>query len=224
MTETYNPFGAVEESAPAVDEPAADSRRNLVALGGLAAVLLAGGAYFLLSGGEDVVEDVAFTPSTTRTTVSASPAPAAVKLPVVTKVPLGRNPFKALYVQPAAAAPAPAQTTPLVTSTGAPTTGSPIVIVVPTPGPTGATPTSSSAPASSLSTVSLTKVDGSGADAVGTFVYDGKTLTGGKGDVMAGKLLVVSLQKTATGTWYAYLKLGEGPKFEVHKGQTVVVQ
>ena len=234
MTESPFPFGAVEDG-PAAAEPAeAGSRRNLLLLGGLAAVLLAGGAYVLLGGGEEAVEDVAFTPRAPRAAAAAgAAAPKPAKLPVATKVPLGRNPFKALYVAPVAAAAAPAGTTQNTpTSTTAPTSGTPIVVVAPVTLPTGTTtpPTSGgtvAAPAarpSTQSTVALKGVSTRTGKAVGTFVYDGQTVTGGKGQVMAGKLKVMSLVPLARGGWYATLKLGDGAAFEVHENQTVVVQ
>ena len=233
MTESPFPFGAVED-APAAAEPAeAGSRRNLLLLGGLAAVLLAGGAYVLLGGGEEAVEDVAFRPGTPRVAAAAAAAPKPAKLPVATKVPLGRNPFKALYVVPVAAAGAPGGTPQITpTSTTTPTSGTPIVVVVPATAPTGTVtpPTSGGTPGapaarpSAQSTVALKGVSTKTGTAVGTFVYDGQTVTGGKGQVMAGRLKVISLIPLTRGGWYAMLKLGDGAAFEVHENQTVVVQ
>ena len=133
MTESPFPFGTVEEAPALEEESESGSRRNLLALGGLAALLVAGGAaFFLLSGGDETSEDVAFVPTTVRP-AAAAPAPKVAKLPVATKVPLGRNPFKALYVQPAAASTstdaAPVATTPVSTS---PVGGAvPIILVGP---------------------------------------------------------------------------------------------
>lgn len=130
MTESPLPYGAVEE-APAEAEAESGSKRNLVALGGLAAVLLAGGAFFLLSGGEEVEDEIAFVPAKARPAVVAAAPPKVAKLPVPTKVALGRNPFKALYVQPAAVS-APsggAPTTPVaVTPVGG---AAPIIVLGP---------------------------------------------------------------------------------------------
>ena len=147
MTESALPFGTVEEAPALEPESESSSRRNLVALGALAAVLVAGGAgFFLLTGGEDTSEDVAFVPPA-RTTVAkpAVAAPKAVKLPVATNVPLGRNPFKALYVQPAAApattGDAPVPPPPVATRpVGAAT---PIIVL----GPGSTTPAAPPAPA-----------------------------------------------------------------------------
>ncbi|MCW2616099.1 MAG: hypothetical protein JWN08_3093 [Frankiales bacterium] len=243
MTESPFPFGAVEEPAAfeVVDEPAADSRRNLIALGGLAAVVLLGGAYFLLGGDDELVDDVAFTPRA-RPAVAPSASPQAVKVPVATKIDVGRNPFKALYVQPAAAAAAPTTVTPVTTTpvtttpvTTTPVGTTPIVIVTPTEGSTTApapqptsggttAPAPPSTPTRTQSTLSLEGVTTKSGTTVGTFVYDGKTVTGSAGDVMDGKLQLISLQQDATGSWFANLKLGDGSPFEIHENQTVVVQ
>ena len=232
MTESPFPFGTVEEAPAPEQEADSGSRRNLVVLGAVAAVLVAGGAFFLFSGGDETSEDVAFVPTTARP-VAAAPAPKVAKLPVATKVPLGRNPFKALYVVPVAAAGAPGGTPQITpTSTTTPTSGTPIVVVVPATAPTGTVtpPTSSGTPAapaarpSTQSTVALKGVSTKTGTAVGTFVYDGQTVTGGKGQVMAGRLKVISLIPLTRGGWYAMLKLGDGAAFEVHENQTVVVQ
>lgn len=247
MTEPFNPFGADGEAPGLVEETetGGDSKRNLIALGGLGAVVLAAGAYFLVSsGGDDALEDTAFVPPQPRAAApAASAAPQAVKLPVATQVALGRNPFKALYVAPAAAA-APAggggTTTPVVTpTTVAPVTGggTPIVVTPPTTGgttapvppqqpTTGGTTAPTAAPTrapAQQSTLSFTSVSRKSGEPVGSFVYDGTMVSGGVGDVMAGKLKVISLQQDATGKWFANLQLGDGSPFEVFEGQKVVV-
>lgn len=88
-----------DASAPA---PAGRSRALLA--GGLAAVLLAGGAYLYLGSGSDDVDEAFVVPHTTRA-VAATPTP----VPVVTALPgpaehrQGRNPFTALRVAPVGA-------------------------------------------------------------------------------------------------------------------------
>lgn len=234
MTESPFAFEAVDENAPFADDEK-DSKRNLIALGALAAVAVAGGAFFLLSGGDDLEEEFAFTPAPRAAAPAASPSAAPVKLPVATKVALGRNPFRALYVQPAAAAaPAAGTTDPATTpTTVTPVSGTPIVIVgpgsapAPAPAPTSTgssapAPAPTQAPARSFSTLRFSGV--SAKTGVASFVYDGTELTGKVGDVMGGKLKLISLQQDATGTWFANLQLGDGSPFEVYEGQTVVVQ
>lgn len=230
-----NPFSAAAEEAPAQSEVAEEesgSRKNLVLGGALAAVVLGAGA-FLFLGGSDEVEE--FTPVTRapRAAPAATAPPAVKKLPVTTKVALGRNPFRALYVQPAAAAAGTGAVSAPTTTTNTSTT--PVVIVdsgsgsapAPAPAPVTNGPAPQPAPApAAQSTVSLKGVTAAkdGANPTGTFVYDGKEVTGAPGDVMAGKLLVISLQQDATGGWFANLQLGDGSPFEVHERQTVVVQ
>lgn len=252
MTESPFPFGTVEQAPALEEESESGSRRNLLALGGLAALLVAGGAaFFLLGGGDETSEDIAFVPATVRP-AAAAPSPKVAKLPVATKVPLGRNPFKALYVQPAAASTstdaAPVATTPVSTSP----VGGPIPIILVGPGstplapapfpvqqpapqqpvpqqpvpqqPPAQQPPAAPAPApAQVGTVSLTGVSGQGGAVEGSFRYEGRVLRGGQGDVMGGQLLVVSLTESDDGTWVAVLKRGDGGPFEVREGETVVV-
>ncbi len=252
MTEPF-PFGTALDEAP-VEEPAASNRRNLIVLGVVGAVALAAGAYFVLGGSGDPTEESFAVPARSRpvATVSASPGP--VVLPVVSTLALGRNPFKALYVAPvvssggggtgttAPVVTAPTATTPVIVQ---PTTTTPVIVVTdstpttsgggsttPTsggttaPAPPAAAPAPAASPAPAQSTVALKAVapGKDGAAPVATFRYDGKTLTGSPGDVMDGKLLLISLQQDATGSWFANLQLGDGSPFEVHERQTVVVQ
>ena len=252
MTESPFPPSTVEEAPALEQEPEGGGRRNLVALGGLAALLVAGGAFFLLSGGEDVQDEIAFVPAKARPSVLAAAPPKVAKLPVATKIALGRNPFKALYVQPAAASTstdaAPAGTTPVSTS---PVGGAtPIILVgpgstplapepfpvqqpapqqppaqLPAPQPPPAQqPPAAPVPApAQVGTVSLTGVSGQGSAVEGSFRYEGRVLRGGQGDVMGGQLLVVSLTESDDGTWVVVLKRGDGGPFEVREGETVVV-
>ena len=234
----FNPFAAADqEVAEYVPEPVQDEapagKRNTLALGALAAVALGAGAFFLLGGGgeEEVVE--ASSSGIVRTPgAAAAPATGPVStLPVASKVTLGRNPFRALYVAPedvpAAAAPAaPAGGTTVPTSTGG-TTTTPIVVVDSGSSSGGTTaPPPAPAPAPAQSTVSLKSVTAGkdGSNPTATFDYDGKTVSGAPGDVMAGKLLVISIQQDVMGGWFVNLQLGDGEPFEVHERQRVVVQ
>jgi len=244
----FNPFSATAEEAPATSEVAEEgSRKNLVLGGALAAVVLGAGAFLFLGGGGDDVEEFTPVAQAPRAAPATSAAPVVKKLPVTTKVALGRNPFRALYVQPAvssgggsggttAAAPVfvPAAPQPAAVPVQiAPVQSAPVqpAPVQPAPAqpapaqPAPAQPAPQPAPAAQ-STVSLKGVTAGkdGAKPTGTFVYDGKTVTGPPGDVMAGKLLVISLQQDNTGSWFAHLQLGDGSPFEVHERQTVVVQ
>ena len=238
MTE-FNPFSAVgdtPEPVEVVEEESTGSRRTVLLVGALAAAAVGAGAFLFLGGGSEE-ELVPFTPAA-QAPAAAAPAasPAApTKLPVTTKQTLGRNPFRALYVQPVAASEDSGSTSTTPTTTTG-TTTTPVVIVdsgaAPAPvsgggaAPAPAQPAPAQpAPAPAQSTVALKGVTAAkdGANPTGTFVYDGKEVTGAPGDVMAGKLLVISLQQDATGGWFANLQLGDGSPFEVHERQTVVV-
>ena len=241
----FNPFGAAAEGCPAAPEATeADpgKRRNVVLGGVLAVAVLGAGAYLFLGGGGE--EDVAFEGSavvrTPRAAASPAASPAVVTLPVSSKVALGRNPFRALYVQPATAVAGPvaapaAASGGSTAATGTGTTTTPVLIVdsgTSTPAGSGGSAPQQPAPApvqpapAAQSTVALKDVAAGkdGANPNGTFVYDGKEVSGAPGDVMAGRLLVLSLQQDATGSWFANLQLGDGSPFEVHERQTVVVQ
>lgn len=238
MTEPYNPFGAVEEAPAFPEDDTAGGKRNLVALGGLGAVLVAGAAYFLVLSGGDATEDaLAIVP---RTPAAAAPAavasPAAVKLPVATKVQLGRNPFKALYVQPAAVAEAPAPAAPATPvavgggttivvgggGTQAPTGGG---TQAPTSG--GGTAAPAPKPAVKEYKLVLTRVFGDeGSDLSAVFTIDGKQQTAKVGSVFGptAEIKLLSLQEgPKEGRWTAVLQVGDGDPFDVVTGTKVYV-
>jgi hypothetical protein len=93
--------------------PAEEARTRtpvLVAAGLAAALALGGGGYFLLSGSEEPVSSAPLSTGVTKTTRKAAPVvkkpavkPAVKTVPVVAKARLGRDPFRALYVEPVAA-------------------------------------------------------------------------------------------------------------------------
>lgn len=236
----FNPFAAsdeVSEYVPeeVVEETADGSKRNLVALGAVAAVALGAGAFFFLGGsGDDDVEEYVPAARAPRAAAPAQTGPVST-LPVASKLTLGRNPFRALYVEPASvSAPTGGTTTTPTTTTGGTTGGTtttPVVIV--DSGTTGGStsggttaPPPAPAPAPAQSTVALKSVTAGkdGSNPTATFDYDGKTVSGAPGDVMAGKLLVISIQQDVMGGWFVNLQLGDGEPFEVHERQTVVVQ
>ncbi|MBC7680513.1 MAG: hypothetical protein H7233_16235 [Pseudorhodobacter sp.] len=243
MTESPFPFGAVEGAPAFDDEPTGDRRRNVIALGALAAVLVGGGAYFLLSGGSDTADEFAFTPAVPRPAAAASPSPqAAVKLPVATKIAIGRNPFKALYVQPVVAAAAPVTDPAAPAPTGG---GTPIVIVSPgdTPtGPTTSTPTTSrptsASPDGPAATAApepavkeykliLKRVFGDGSNLSAVFTVDGKQMTAKVGSTFGptAEIKLLSLQQGPKDEqWTAVLQVGDGSPFDVVTGEPVFVR
>lgn len=247
MTESPFPFGTAEEAPALEQESESGSRRNLVALGGLAALLVAGGAaFFLLSGGEDASEDVAFVPParTTATAPATTPAvaaPKAVALPVATNVPLGRNPFKALYVQPAAAtvdAAPPAGPAAAPAPAGAPA----IVLVAPTapsggtspgsapfPGPTtgGVAPAPGTPPVDVEHVLVLRRVSGEGDALSAAFTIDGAATSAKVGETFGptSEIKLLSLQEgPEPGRWTAVLQVGDADPFDVVIGESVRVR
>ena len=238
----FNPFAASDEVSEYVpeevtEESSSGSKRNVIALGALAAVAVGAGAFFLLGGGGEEEQLDAYVPPKPRAAAPAADAGPVSTLPVASKVTLGRNPFRALYVEPAAAPAGGTTTTPTTTTGGTTggTTTTPIVVVGgstsggstsggSTSGGTTAPPPAAPAPAQS--TVALKSVTAAkdGSNPTATFDYDGKTVSGAPGDVMAGKLLVISIQQDVMGGWFVNLQLGDGEPFEVHERQRVVVQ
>ena len=248
MTESPFPFGTAEE-APALEQESegGSSRRNLVALGGLAALLVAGGAAFLLlGGGEDTTEDIAFVPpARTTVTTPAVVVPKAVKLPVATDVPLGRNPFKALYVQPAAAAtdgapaagpaaaPAPAAGPAIVLVTPAGPFGgtspgtSPGTVPFPAPTNGGAAPAPGTRPVAVEHDLVLRRVSGEGATLSAAFTIDGKATSAKVGETFGptSEIKLLSLQEgPEPGRWTAVLQVGDADPFDVVIGESVRVR
>jgi len=108
--QTFTPSGTqvAEPPAPVLPGDAGgtgdDNRRKLMVVGAAVGVLvLAIVAFFLMKGGSSN-KDASFTPSPIQHSgIAAAPAkPAVVKLPRQVSAPVGRDPFKALYVAPAA--------------------------------------------------------------------------------------------------------------------------
>jgi len=106
-------FGFSADPDPGAPEGTSGNRRTILVAAGLAGVMALGaGAYFLLSGSPaDPVTSVAlYRPPVHRVIPPryAAPAPAptkaapAAQLPTASLEHLGRNPFRALYVQPVA--------------------------------------------------------------------------------------------------------------------------
>lgn len=114
--QTFNPGGTqvvAEPPAPFLPDDDSgnggdDNRRKLIVVGAAVGVaVLALVAFFLMKGGGSSSNSGStFTvPHRTHASVPAAAQPPVVKLPKHVKAPVGRDPFKALYVAPAAAAP-----------------------------------------------------------------------------------------------------------------------
>ena len=139
--QTFTPGGTSVAEPPApvlpMDDSGAgdDNRRKLMVVGAAVGVaVLAIVAFFLMKGGGSAEDSSSFTvPHHTRHATPAAAQPPVVKLPKHVAAPVGRDPFKALYVAPKPAAPSS-------TTAGTPsTTGS--TPTTTTAGGTGTTPT-----------------------------------------------------------------------------------
>ncbi len=137
-------FGFSADPDPGAPEGTSGHRRSIVVAAGLSGVLALGaGAYFLLSGSPaDPVTSVAlYRPPVHRVIpprhTAAAPAPTkaapSAQLPTASLEHLGRNPFRALYVQPAAVT-----STAPSSGTGTPPAPARRARVQPAPGPPAA--------------------------------------------------------------------------------------
>ena len=117
-----------------------DNRRKLAIVGAAVGVLVLGiVAFFLLKGGGSAgTQDQTFTVTHHPTKSVPAAAPPVVKLPKHVAAPVGRDPFKALYVAPAAA---PAGATTSTSSTTQTSTGGTTTTPTGSGGTTSTTPT-----------------------------------------------------------------------------------
>jgi hypothetical protein len=221
----------------AADEAPTDNKRNPVFIaGGLAAVLaLAGGGYLLLGGGGSDSASVSPLPlpraaAPVTTTVVAPKAVSTVKkptiLPAATKVSLGRDPFIALYVQPAAAAGGSTGTA-ATTPTG--TTGTTTTTPTSTGGTTGTASTGSTTPTLTTSypvvLKSIVKVTGGGR--LYTFAYGGvtKKVLNGQRFGKYGELVVLgNTTNTSNAITGAILQVGDDEPVTIALGEKLTVK
>jgi hypothetical protein len=111
--QTYTPGGTQVAEPPAPLLPTgdsgsgADNRRKLTIVGAVVGVVvLAIVAFFLMKGGSSSTgNNSSFVPAHHHATAPVAAQPPVVKLPKHVAAPVGRDPFKALYVAPADAAP-----------------------------------------------------------------------------------------------------------------------
>jgi len=193
------------------------SRRTLLVAGGLVAALaLGGGGYVLLSGGSSETPSAApvirfgHKPATTKVTTPAKVKP-AVKVPATSTVPLGRDPFHALYILPVQAAP---------------TTDTPATSTAPASTSSSTTTTSTTTAAKpTVYKLVLSSVSGSGTDRTATFSVGGKFMVAKVGSVFGptSELKLLDLTQTSKG-WVATLQVGDGEPFDAKKGETLYVR
>lgn len=201
------------------EESAGTDRRQLALVGVLAAVVLAAGGYFLLSG-DSTDEDLGAGRPTRSINRPVAPAAAPVKvqvLPPASSVKLGRDPFRPLYVVPVAAvAPpvAPPGTTTGGTSTGGTSTGG------------AGTPAAPAAPVNTTYALRLSRVDGTGSNLTAKFLIgqSGKIQFARAGSVFGrtAEIRLLSIQKGAGGAGTAVIQVGDGSPFDISTGEAAI--
>jgi hypothetical protein len=218
MSQNTFPFAESEDAVPPVEDGERSRKAVLVAGGVAAALVLGAGGWFLL-GGNSSSTDAAFVshrPAARPAAVKPKAAPKAVvkKLPTAYKAPLGRDPFRALYVLPVAA-PAP---------TAAPVAAAP-------PATTGTTGTTSTTPGTTTATsryplklVSISKPQPE--VRFFTWLVDGKktVVIPAQRFGKVGELVVLAYTKNAAGNATgAVIQVGDDSPIDVLIGESVSV-
>ncbi len=239
MTETTHLF---DEQPDEIQQGAPDRRKAILAGGLAAALLLGGGGYYLLGGSGDAATTTASAapPSRARHPVRAlvpatttrkaaervKPVLDGAKVPAKSTEHLGRDPFKALYIQPVVAVASAAggaigaqPLTPVTTP----------VTTVPTgtlgfPAGTGGSP---AAPAKTAAYVlKLLRVEGSGADLTAVFAVASGTQRVRVGGIfgLVHEIKLLSLQQGETGRWTSVIQVGDDQPFDAATGEVLHVQ
>ncbi|MCA1712962.1 MAG: hypothetical protein LC789_15515 [Actinobacteria bacterium] len=219
MSQDTFPFEADHEVVAYEDGTEPDRKKLLVAGGVVAALVLGAGAYLFLGGSGDT-EDVAYVP-VRRAPRPVAAAPKVVKpakkLPVAYKEQLGRDPFKALYVAPAAApaaaapvaAPVAPTTTTTTTTTGTTSTG------------TGTAPLAPVTKRYTLKLVSISKPNPEVRFTTWTVDGEKKTVLPAQRFGKYGELVVLAFSKNAQGEVdKAVLQVGDDSPIEVKVGES----
>lgn len=238
------------------DDGTGRDRRTLVALGAVAVAVALGGGWLLLGGsGADVPTSsstvLPAAPGSRATTVAGPTASPAAPLPARFADDLGRNPFRALYVQPAGSgagagvgagsgAVAPAASVPasvLAPVPAVPTAGTSAVGTAgrPTPAPApvaaaspvAVVPAAPAVPTAREHRLVLRGVTGTGDALTATFLVDGRSTTARPGAAFGpiGEIRLVSVQQgPAPDQWTAVLQVGDGEPFDVVTGDAVSVR
>lgn len=216
MTENAFPFGGDAPQPPLGDEPGdVDTRRRtmLIVSGVAGVVVLVAAAYFFLlkggssdSGGSGLVASAHHPSVSTGAALAPSPSPSSQMQPSTYTGVIGRDPFKPLYVEPAAPASAapPAGTQTVTSVTGPAASASPSTTVV-----TGTTSSSVTNTAVEPSYVYAVK-DSRGSVTFRVGYTDGthKNYTAKKGETFAAFFSPLSIQPNVVS-----LQVGDGGNF-----------
>ena len=224
MTDTLTPLAV---DADPTSSPGSN-RRAIIAAGAAGALLLLSGGYYLLMGGSSsephaFVPQVQHAPAVVKTIAknakptSKNAVKPAAQLPALSVAPLGRDPFKPLYIQPVAA-PVQAVTTVPVAPTGTAMTPTSTST---TPTSTSTTPTSTSTtpgnPVATTYALSLSSVYGSGSNLTGSFKVGSAQQQAKPGSVFGrtSELRLLSLQQESSGLWTAVVQVGDDQPFNL---------
>jgi hypothetical protein len=226
MTDTLTPLAVDADPTPSPGS----NRRAIIAVGAAGALLLLSGGYYLLMGGSSsephaFVPQVQHAPAVVKTVAenakptSKNAVKPAAQLPALSVAPLGRDPFKPLYIQPVAA---PVQA---VATVPAAPTGTAM-----TPTSTSTTPTSTSTtPANPVATtyaLSLSSVYGSGSNLTGSFKVGSAQQQAKPGSVFGktSELRLLSLQQESSGLWTAVVQVGDDQPFNLSQREVKYVR
>ena len=220
MTMTQDTYPVAGDELDSFGEEDTRNRKAAMVAGGVAAALVLGaGGWFLLGGGGDS-EDTSsgFVPNLKPRTTAAAPAAAAPtkKLPAAYTATLGRDPFKALYVVPAAAPAAAAPVAPTSTGTSTGTSGS---TTSTTTTPTGTT-------RYALKLLSISTPSGAGEVRYFSWSVAGKTTTVIPAQRFGkyGEIVVLAYEKSTAGkVTGAIIQVGDDSPIDVQIGETVSV-
>lgn len=219
MSESSFPFEAQAEPAP-MSEEGESSRKPVMLVGGLVAALVLGaGGFLLLGGGGGEEEDFSVPPRAAQAAApAAEPAPIAV-IPAASTEVVGRNPFKARYVEPVAA-PVPAEAPKAAPSALPLPPPQPVQITLQQPAPA---PAAEEAPAQYPITLVSVSEPQPEARTV-TWKIDDKELTVLPGQRFGkyGELVVLAYTTSDDGTTITgvILQVGDATPFDALLGQT----
>jgi hypothetical protein len=219
MSQDTFPFAEAEEAVPFADEGDRNRKAMFVAGGVVAALLLGAGGWFFLGGSGGNSADSAFVATRTVRPAVVAPKKAvakpAKKLPAAYTAPLGRDPFKALYVVPAAA---PASTGVVGTTTPG-TTGTST-----TSGSTATTPTVPTTTRYTLKLVSISKPSPEVRFTTWTVGGTKKVVIPAQRFGKYGELVVLAFSKNAAGVVdKAIIQVGDDSPMDVAVGESVSV-
>lgn len=220
MSQDPFPFAAAEDAA-GYEEAEGNSRKAVLVAGGVAAALVLGvGGWLLLGGSSEDPSASAFVPSKTLRPAVTAPKNGAAKpvkkLPAAYKAPLGRDPFKALYVVPVAAPAAGTGTTPTSTTGTAPTTTGTSVT------PTTSTPTGTAR--YPLKLVSISKPSSQVHFTTWSVAGATKTVIPGQRFGKYGEVVVLAFGQNSSGAVdRAIIQVGDDSPMDVKVGESVNV-